>query len=244
MRSFLVAGNWKMNLGGKDAINVIDKIEDGIKVLNENVNVMVAPPFTAIPLLSDRIKRIELGAQNMFYEEAGAFTGEISPKFLLDFNVKYVILGHSERRKYFKEDDDIIVRKAKKAKDLGFKYIVCVGETLEERDKGLAKEVVKRQVSYILDADLVNEYLIFAYEPVWAIGTGKVATPEIAEEMHFFIRDMLKGKEIMIIYGGSVDENNVKGLFEMPDIDGALVGGASLKPEKFLKIIKTAESLL
>lgn len=244
MRSFLVAGNWKMNLGGKDSINVIDKIEDGIKSLNKNVNVMVAPPFTAIPLLFDRVKRIELGAQNMFYEEAGAFTGEISPKFLLDFNVKYVILGHSERRKYFKEDDDIIVRKAKKAKDLGFKYIVCVGETLEEREKGLAKEVVKRQVSAILDANLVSEFLIFAYEPVWAIGTGRVATPEIAEEMHYYIKDMIKDKRIMIIYGGSVDDSNVKGLFEMPDIDGALVGGASLKPEKFLNIIKTAESLL
>lgn len=244
MRSFLVAGNWKMNLGGKDAINVIDKIEDGIKVLNKNVNVMVAPPFTAIPLLFDRVKRIELGAQNMFYEEAGAFTGEISPKFLLDFNVKYVILGHSERRKYFKEDDDIIVKKAKKANELGFKYIVCVGETLEEREKGLAKKVIKRQVSAILDADLINECLIFAYEPVWAIGTGKVATPEIAEEIHLFIRDIIKEKRIMIIYGGSVDDSNVKGLFEMPDIDGALVGGASLKPEKFLNIIKTAESLL
>lgn len=244
MRRFLVAGNWKMNLGGKDALNVVEELEEGVEVLNENVHVMIAPPFTSIPLVYKRLKRIELGAQNIHYEDKGAFTGEISGKFLLDFNVKFIILGHSERRKYFKEDDEIVVKKTKKAKELGFKYIVCVGETIEEREKGLAKDIVKKQISAILDADLLSKDLIFAYEPVWAIGTGKVATPEIAEEMHNYIRELIKEKKIMIIYGGSVDDSNVKGLFEMPDIDGALVGGASLNPSKFLKIIKTAESLL
>lgn len=244
MRRFLIAGNWKMNLGGKDSINVVKEIEEGIKGICDDIKVVVAPPFTAIPLIYDRVKKIVLGAQNMFYEDKGAYTGEISGKFLLDFNVKFVILGHSERRKYFREDDELIVKKARKAKEIGLKYIVCVGETLEERENGLAKDVVLKQVSAICDSGLLNEDLIFAYEPVWAIGTGKVATPEIAEEMHRFIRDKINEKEVMIIYGGSVDDSNANGLLNMPDIDGALVGGASLNPLKFIKIIKTAESLL
>lgn len=244
MRRYIIAGNWKMNLGGKDSVNIVKEIEEGIKDLNVNVKVMIAPPFTAIPLVYDKLRRIDIGAQNMFYEDKGAYTGEISGKFLLDFNVKFVILGHSERRKYFREDDELIVKKARKAKELRIKYIVCVGETLEEREKGLAKDVVLKQVSAICDSGLLNEDLIFAYEPVWAIGTGKVATPEIAEEMHRFIRDKVKEKEVMIIYGGSVDDSNAAGLLNMPDIDGALVGGASLNPLKFIKIIKTAESLL
>uniref|UniRef100_A0A7C4YRP0 Triosephosphate isomerase n=1 Tax=candidate division WOR-3 bacterium TaxID=2052148 RepID=A0A7C4YRP0_UNCW3 len=242
MRRYLIAGNWKMNLGGKDALNCALEIENGIEGLKDGVEVMIAPPFTSIPILSDKLKKVKLGAQNMFYEEKGAYTGEISPIFLLDFNVKYVILGHSERRKYFKEDDELIVKKAKKAKETGFKFIVCVGETIEEREKGLEKKVVEKQVRAIIEAGIVCENLIFAYEPVWAIGTGKVATPEIAEEMHRFIKGF--AKENMVIYGGSVDDKNAKGLLEMPNIDGALVGGASLKPEKFLTIIKTAENLL
>ena len=241
----LIAGNWKMNKGKiDDAVALAREVRIGAYNLKGKVDIMVAPPFTVLSHVVDTLKgsRVKVGAQNMFYEDAGAYTGEISPDFLLDLGVEYVILGHSERRKFFHETDETVLQKALKAREKGLKYIVCVGETLEQREKGEAKDVVGRQVKAVLDGGAYSENLIFAYEPVWAIGTGKVATPELAQEMHGYIRDLLgENRNTLILYGGSVKPENAEGLLRMDDIDGALVGGASLNAGSFVNIIKIAE---
>lgn len=211
--------------------------------------VVICPPFTALYLVGTLVKgsNIRLGAQDMYWEKNGAFTGEISPLMLLDLGCRYCILGHSERRQYFGETDEWVNRKTKTALDCGLVPIVCVGETLEEREKNLTFQIVERQIKNGL-AGLSNEQgqnIVIAYEPIWAIGTGKTATPEQAEEVQSYLRQLLGlifGKEvsekIRILYGGSVRPDNIKVLMSCENIDGGLVGGASLDAKSFIQIVK------
>lgn len=251
MRKPVFGGNWKMNKTVKESMEVVKQLKEEIGDVRR-VEVVIFPPFTSLWAVKKIIEdsRIGLGAQNMYWEEKGAYTGEVSPLMLLDAGCKYVILGHSERRQYYGETDAGVNRKIKAALSLGLIPVVCVGESLEERKAGRAEEVVESQVKKCLEGlDLPQaQKLIIAYEPVWAIGTGKIATPHQAQEMHSFIREILEqlwGKEISsstrIQYGGSVKPENIKDLMRQPDIDGALVGGASLKIDSFVKIVKYEE---
>ena len=250
MKKPFIAGNWKMFSTVREAMNLVQTIKAGVTKTSD-CHIVICPPFTALaavaPLLED--SPINLGAQNMHPETEGAFTGEISPVMLKDLSCRYVILGHSERRLYFKEDDVFINEKVKTALKYTLIPIVCVGETLEQRNAKQQFEVVKNQFEQSLK-DLTPEEIskiILAYEPVWAIGTGKTATPEIAEQMQSYIRRLMKeqfGEEaanrIPILYGGSVKPDNIAELIRKPNIDGALVGGASLKAESFVQIIQNA----
>jgi triosephosphate isomerase (TIM) len=244
MRKWIVAGNWKMHNSIAESVALARAIKDGISSV-KNGEVVVAPPYTALYSVGEAIKgsSVALAAQNMYCEDKGAFTGEISPLMLKDVGCAYVIVGHSERRKYFGETDEGVNLKVKKALASGLKPIVCVGETDEERVQGVTKSVVNRQVRGALAGIEKLEDVVIAYEPVWAIGTGKVATSAQAQEVHAFIRGLigeLYGKaaaDIRILYGGSVTKDNIAELKAMEDIDGALVGGASLKPDGFLGII-------
>jgi triosephosphate isomerase len=247
LRKLLIAGNWKMNKTVPEAVSLVRELKELLKDLDRDREVLVCPPFTALYPVSRELEgsKIALGAQNMFYEEKGAFTGEISPVMLLDVGCSFVILGHSERRHIFKEDDQLINKKVLSAVAHSITPILCVGELLEERESGKTKDVVKKQVVEGLSGIKPEYDFVIAYEPVWAIGTGKTATPEQAQEVHQFIRELLKelfGKEkaekVRILYGGSVKPENAKSLMSMPDVDGALVGGASLKAESFAKIVK------
>jgi triosephosphate isomerase len=246
MRRTLIAGNWKMYKTADEAVALVGDIKKGAQGAPSDV--LVAPPFTALaPVVSAlRGESIAVAAQNMHYEKEGAFTGEISAAMLKDLRVTHVILGHSERRQYFTETDEGVAKKTKVALDNDLTPISCVGETLAQREAGQTKEVVGRQVDAILGALTATETtrIIIAYEPVWAIGTGKVATPEQAEEVHAFIRKRVAeihsapiADVLRILYGGSVKPDNVKGLMTQANIDGALVGGASLKADSFLKLI-------
>lgn len=251
MRKPVFGGNWKMNKMVKESIEAVKQLKEELGDV-EGVEVAIFPPFTSLWAVKKIIEdsRIGLGAQNMYWGEKGAYTGEISPYMLLDAGCKYVILGHSERRQYFGETDAGVNRKIKAALSLGLTPVVCVGESLKEREAGRAEEVVESQVKKCLEGlDLQQiKKLIIAYEPVWAIGTGKIATPHQAQEMHSFIRGILEelwGKKICssmrIQYGGSVKPENIKELMKQPDIDGALVGGASLIINSFVKIVKYEE---
>ncbi len=246
MRKIIIAGNWKMFKTVPEAVELAGELVK--KVGNkENPAVLVCPPYTALSELSKALKGspIMLGAQNMYFEESGAYTGEIAPAMLLTIGVSHVILGHSERREYFSETDKMVNDKAKLALTSGLIPIVCVGEKLEERENGQTEEVVGAQIDGSLDGLTADDAgkTVIAYEPVWAIGTGKTATPEMAQEVHAYIRNRLKEKfgavadTMPILYGGSVKGDNAKGLLSRPDIDGALVGGASLKADEFVKII-------
>ena len=249
MRRYLIAGNWKMNMVPGEAKEFAGKLAASIKDLENDVEVMIAPPFTALAWVSEAIKGtpIKLGAQNLNENDKGAFTAEISADMLLDLGVEYVIIGHSERRSIYRESDELINKKVKKALEKGLKPILCVGELLEERESGKTFDVVKKQLTGGLK-DVGNDdmkMIVIAYEPVWAIGTGKVATPETAEEVHALIRKTLAdlysndtAEATTIQYGGSVKDTNVDGLMAMKNIDGALVGGASLKVEPFTRIAK------
>ena len=245
MRTPIIAGNWKMNNTIKEALTLIE----GIKAneLNENVEAVVCVPFTAIKEVNALLKgtNIKLGAQNMHWEDNGAFTGEISPLMLKELEVDYCIIGHSERRQYFCETDTTVNKKIKTALIYGIKPIVCVGETLEQREDGKAEEIVRNQVINGFEgisAEDIKE-IVIAYEPIWAIGTGKTASSDDANAMCSFIRDTigeLYGDEkdiVRIQYGGSVKPNNVNELMNKSDIDGALVGGASLKAADFVKLV-------
>ncbi len=247
MRRLLIAGNWKMNKTVPEAIELVRELKERLKGV-EDRDILVCPPFTALYPVGRELEgsSILMGAQNMFYEEKGAFTGEISPVMLKDVGCSYVILGHSERRHIFGESDELINRKVISAVNHNLIPILCIGETLEEREKGETRQVVERQVREGLKGLKPEDEFVIAYEPVWAIGTGRSATPEMAQEVHTFIRDVLtelfekeKAEGVRILYGGSVKPENAKGLLEMPDIDGALVGGASLKAESFSAIVKT-----
>ena len=245
MRNWIVAGNWKMHNTIGESIALAQAIKEGSKDI-KNGEVIIAPPFTSLYSVGVAIKgsQVSLAAQNMHYEDKGAFTGEIAPGMLKDVGCAYVLLGHSERRKYFHETDEDINSKVKKALAIGLKPILCVGETEDERVKGVTQLVVEKQIKKALSGVDKIDKVVIAYEPVWAIGTGKVATSAQAEEVHSFIRGILKelygdvSQSIRILYGGSVTKDNIGELIGMENIDGALVGGASLKPEAFLGIIQ------
>ncbi len=247
MRRLLIAGNWKMNQTVPEALQLVRELKEKIEGV-EDRDILVCPPFTALYPVGKELEgsSIALGAQNMFYEEKGAFTGEISPIMLKDIGCSYVILGHSERRHIFGETDELINKKVISAVKHDLIPILCVGETLQEREEGRTENIVGRQVREGLKGVNSEAEFVIAYEPVWAIGTGKSATPEMAQEVHKFIREILKelfgeekAKAVRILYGGSVKPKNAKDLLEMPDIDGALVGGASLKADSFVQIVKS-----
>mgnify|MGYP000509968947 CR=1 FL=1 len=233
----LIAGNWKMNLNLERALKLAGEIKEG---LSDDIEVAIFPPF---PFLFE-VKRvisgspIKLGAQNIYHEDEGAFTGEVSPIMIKDI-CEYVILGHSERRLYFKEDDNMVNRKVRKALEHGIKPILCVGERLEDRKEGRAFEVIKSQLEGSLRD--IDASITIAYEPVWAIGTGVPARGEDALEAIKFIREVL-GRDVRVLYGGSVNKDNIAQFVRYEEIDGALVGGASLRSEEFLGIVRrTAE---
>jgi len=246
-RKLIIAGNWKMNKTVGEATDLIEALKRELGTQTE-VDVVVCPPFTALNAVSAILKdsRIRLGAQNMSEQGYGAFTGEITAGMLRDLLVHYVILGHSERREYHKEFDVLVNAKAKAALAAGLKPIVCVGETLAQREDGQTDKIVGDQIAGSL-AGLDNNQLkdmVIAYEPVWAIGTGKTASTEQAQEMHAFIRGKIAkshgedvAKAIRIQYGGSVKPANARELLSLPDVDGALVGGASLEVRSFTEII-------
>ena len=245
MRNWIVAGNWKMHNTAGESVALAQAIKEGTANI-KNGEVIIAPPFTSLCKVYDTIKgsNLALAAQNMHYEDKGAYTGEIAPGMLKDAGCTYVIIGHSERRKYYQESDDVINLKVKKALAVSLKPILCVGETEEERIKGVTNSIIDRQVKKGLSGVEKIDNVVIAYEPVWAIGTGKVATSAQAEEVHSFIRGILKelygniSQAIRILYGGSVTKDNIGELISMENIDGALVGGASLKPDAFLGIIQ------
>jgi triosephosphate isomerase len=244
MRKPLIAANWKMN---KTVGETISFLEEFIPLVGDisDVDILIAPPFTSLLSASEKIKgkNILLSGQNIFYEDKGAYTGEISPIMLKDVGCSYVIIGHSERRQYFFETDETINKKIVAAKRNGLKVILCVGETLDERQSGKTFDILSKQIEGGLK-DITLEDISIAYEPVWAIGTGRTATSEQAQEAHEFIRKKLYSiygdiaNTTRIIYGGSVTPENIKSLMDCDDVDGALVGGASLKADSFSKIVK------
>ncbi len=246
-----IAGNWKMNKTVGEALDLVRELKVAISGVKE-VEVAVAPPFTALYAVRKELEGSPFGlaAQNLYWEEKGAFTGEISPLMLKEVGCHYVIIGHSERRQFFGETDETVNRRIKAALVQGLKVIFCIGEALKDREEGRTFPVIERQVEGGLKGLSEREIrnMVIAYEPVWAIGTGRTATPEQAEEVHRFIRGKIEklysravSEEIRIQYGGSVTPENVKGLMDQPDIDGALVGGASLKAEPFSKIVRFKE---
>jgi triosephosphate isomerase len=245
MRKTLIAGNWKMYKTPSESIEFVEKLIKNLKNY-EDRDILICPPFTSLYPVSQIIKNssVKLGAQNVYFENEGAFTGEISPIMLKDIGVEYVICGHSERRNIFGETDEIINKKVKKVTENGMRPILCVGEKLEEREKGQTFEVVENQIRNCLSNFKDIEKLVIAYEPVWAIGTGKTALPQQAEEVHIFIRELIGkiynneiAENLIILYGGSVKPENIDQLMKEKDIDGVLVGGACLKIDSFLRII-------
>ena len=246
LRKKIIAGNWKMNKLPNEAINFIEELAPLVK--NTENEVVLLVPYTDLfyALLTAQGTNIKIGAQNMHWEEKGAFTGEVSAEMLKSIGVKYVIIGHSERRQYFAETDETVNKKVKKALQVGLIPIVCVGETLNQREEGRAKEIITTQVKLALEEiDKENiKKIIVAYEPIWAIGTGKTATKEDADESISWIREEISkiyGKDVsdcvIIQYGGSVKSEIANELFNMPNIDGGLVGGASLDAQEFAKIV-------
>ena len=246
MRRKVIAGNWKMNMDLHQSQKLVSEIVSGLGK-NDKAEVIVCPPFTSLSEVSSLIKdtKIKLGAQNMHFEESGAYTGEISADMLKSVGCEYVILGHSERRVIFNEPNELINKKIKSALTKELKPIFCVGELLEQRERGETMLVVSNQINRGLEGVSSEQMknVIIAYEPVWAIGTGKTATPQQAQEVHSFIRELVAKKfsssvaEYLIIqYGGSVKPNNSGELLSQKDIDGALVGGASLNTKSFLEI--------
>ncbi|MCU7853573.1 MAG: triose-phosphate isomerase [Candidatus Thiodiazotropha sp. (ex Monitilora ramsayi)] len=249
MRRPLVAGNWKMNGSLESVRNLLDGIKRGIDEV-KNADVAVCPPFVFIPetekLLAGSV--IGWGGQDLSIESSGAYTGEVAASMLNDFGCQYVIVGHSERRTYHAESDELVAKKYAAAQAAGLVPILCVGETLEEREAGVTEQVVARQLDALINLAGVESLTdgVIAYEPVWAIGTGKTATPEQAQDVHAFIRGRVAAKSaevadgVRILYGGSMKPDNAKELIGKPDIDGGLIGGASLKAEDFLGICTAA----
>ena len=247
----LIAGNWKMFKTSSEAVETAGQLVK-LVAMTTDIDVMIAPPFTALAQVSDVVRGscVSLGAQNLFWEAQGAFTGAISPAMLVSAGCKYVIIGHSERRQYFNETDETVNKRIKAAFDNDLIPVMCVGESEKERESKNTFSVLDKQVKKGLEdfsADNLKG-LVIAYEPVWAIGTGKTATSEQAQEVHQFLRSVLEksfgnilAKSIRILYGGSVKPNNIAELMAMPDVDGALVGGASLDPETFSKIVHFRE---
>ncbi|HEY4103484.1 MAG TPA: triose-phosphate isomerase [Polyangiaceae bacterium] len=244
-RKYLIAGNWKLNNGGLKGVELAAGIKLATKDIAGQVEIVVAPPFTALAAVSSELdgSKVEVAAQNFYPKDSGAFTGEVSAPMLKESGASWVIIGHSERRQYFGETDQSVAEKTAAAIAAGIKPIACIGETLAEREANKTMEVVFRQLDTIVP-ELAKKpgFGVIAYEPVWAIGTGKVATNEQAQEVHAAIRERLKktsselAETTRILYGGSVKADNAAGLLACPDIDGALVGGASLDAEGFAKI--------
>lgn len=253
-RKIIIAGNWKMYKTNSEAMQLANQIKMKSTDISKT-GIILCPPFTALASVSEVVKdsKIGVGAQDVHWEKEGAFTSAISPGMIKSTGATYVIIGHSERRQYFGDTDETVNKKVRAALDNGLNPIVCVGESLEEREQNITKKVVGRQVKGALEglnaAEMVGT--IIAYEPVWAIGTGKTASPEQAEEVHLEIRSIIAelydqsvADKVIIQYGGSVKPDNANELLSQPDIDGALVGGASLKPDSFMGIIQSAEKLL
>lgn len=255
MRKKIIAANWKMNMTVAETASYLEVLFLELGTL-DTVEVVVVPPFTALAKASEEIvavQNVKLGAQNMHFEKSGAFTGEVSAVMLRELFVRYVVLGHSERRTLFGETDAVVNKKVKAALACSLRPIVCVGETLEERDGGRVEEVLATQVRGSLAGLSADDWMetVIAYEPVWAIGTGRTATPEQAQEAHAFIRakvaemsDASTAEKVRIQYGGSVKPENTAALMGQADIDGALVGGASLDPRAFAQIVKSTAALL
>jgi triosephosphate isomerase len=255
MRKKILAANWKMNLTHSEAESYLETFLSEIGQVND-VEIVIIPPFTAIPALvsaSEKVAFLRIGAQNMHWEKNGAFTGEVSATMLRALYVKYVIVGHSERRTLFGETDEVVNRKVRAALEAGLRPILCVGESLHERDSGQVEEVLRRQLhkglENVVEKDLPE--IVVAYEPCWAIGTGRTATPAEAEQSHAFIRADLSelfgattADRVRIQYGGSVKPENAEDLMRQKNIDGALIGGASLDPRSFARIIWRAEAAL
>jgi triosephosphate isomerase len=253
MRQPIIAGNWKMYKDVKEAIALVNEIKRAVFSV-ENVGIVVCPPFTNLSDAGEMLieSNIKLGAQNCYWEKEGAFTGEISTGMLKSVGCSYVIIGHSERRQYFGETDDTVNKRLKAAIDSGLIPIMCIGETLEERDAEKTLEVIETQLTNGLKGfdESFLDTLVIAYEPVWAIGTGRTATPDQAQEVHKFIRKLLNkmfsesfSESRPILYGGSVKPNNIEDLMREEDVDGGLVGGASLKAESFVDIISKTSNL-
>jgi len=248
MRKPIIAGNWKMNNTIGESVKLVEDLKPMVKKIT-NVDIIVAPPFTSLSAVAEALddSNIVLSAQNMYWKENGAFTGEVSPIMLKDAGCEYVIIGHSERRQYFGETNETVNNKVKAAHRYGLIPIVCVGETLEQKEAGDTEAVVQDHINNGL-AGLSEEETsetIIAYEPVWAIGTGKTATPDQAQEVHAFIRRTLEdmyhseiAESVRIQYGGSVKPENISDLISQADVDGALVGGASLQAKSFARIVR------
>ena len=250
MSKYLIAGNWKMNTDLDEARDISNSLHSN-KKFDSEVEMLVCPPFTHINYMSEILDlgRISLGAQNVHQKLKGAYTGEISINMLLSVGAEYVILGHSERRNYFKETNDVINLKVKSSLNSGLKVIVCIGETLNERESGKTNSVLKNQLDKCLQSiDIKIENLNIAYEPIWAIGTGKTATIEQITEAHSFLADYLVNKynrnNIKLLYGGSMNPNNAKEILSIENVNGGLIGGASLDPDSFISIYNSAVELV
>lgn len=250
IRKSLIVGNWKMNKTATEAVDLAQEIVEAVG-RQTDVNVVLCPPFTALSSVAKAVEgsNVSLGAQNLYPAKSGAFTGEISPDMLRQLLVTYVILGHSERRTIFKESNAFVNLKVHAALENGLRPILCVGETLEEHDAGRKVEVIQQQLEECLEGITVSkpDSLVIAYEPVWAIGTGKNATPAIAQEVHQMIRLWLVKRfskdyaaRIRIVYGGSLKPDNANELLTQPDVDGGLIGGAALESRSFIKIVESA----
>lgn len=244
MRKAFIAANWKMNKTVPEAMDFIYSFLPAVTEIKD-ADIILAPPFTALFAVAKRLTgtNVGLSAQTLFYEEKGAFTGEVSAPMLVDVGCDYVIIGHSERRQFFYETDEVVNKKTKTAVKNGLSVIFCIGESLKEREAGMTFDVLKRQLVNGLEAVDVKK-LVVAYEPVWAIGSGRTATPEQAQEAHQFIRSTLRrlyqdgADSVRILYGGSVTPDNIDSLMACADVDGALVGGAGLKTDSFERIVK------
>ncbi|MFC2146230.1 triose-phosphate isomerase [Acidobacteriota bacterium] len=253
-KEYIIAGNWKMHKTVKETIDFVEALHEKVSALpqNEAVEILAFPPFTSLYAITGKSHKIKTGAQNLHFEEKGAFTGEISPLMLADL-VDYVLIGHSERRQIFKESDEDINRKIKTALNHGFHPVLCIGETLDEREAGKTLAKIQTQLDLDLEGLSAEEIkkVVIAYEPIWAIGTGKNASPQQAREAHAFIRGILKKKidspdaaeDIRILYGGSVNPTNSYDLLSQKGVNGALIGGASLKIDDFFAIIQDAYKL-
>lgn len=252
-KKYIVGGNWKMNKTIEESKSFMGEFTKKNDILDGKVDIVIAPSFISIHHVVNLLngKKIGISAQNMYFEEKGAFTGEISPAMVLDSGATHVILGHSERRRIFGETSDLISRKLEAAHNNGIHPIVCIGETREEREKGIMEQVLKEQLNESLKATNKEQMkgTVIAYEPVWAIGTGLTATPEQAQQAHEYVRGVLReifddetSSAVRIQYGGSIKPKNSKKLFSQPDIDGGLVGGASLDPSSFAEIIRNVPS--
>lgn len=251
MRKKLLVANWKMNKSFKELEPFVSNLRQKSYQNFAHAEIVVAPSFPYLMALQALLETssIQLGAQNAFWEPKGAYTGEVSFNMLKDFGVRYVILGHSERRQFFKESDEDVAKKTKACVEHKITPIVCIGESLEERNTKQTFSVIERQVHAVLEKLSHSEGLVFAYEPIWAIGTGVSATAIQAQEVHLFIRNLLEKKfshseseGVRILYGGSMNASNSRELFQQEDIDGGLIGGASLEAESFLDILKTLAS--